>query len=375
MKSLRPIAPLALVTLAGFACLNACSSNQSSSTPAPTVLRGIHLVSVKNQQIPDHVSAVGSVHSVESSVLAAQVMGTVLKVSASQGDHVRTGDTLITIDAASLRADVDRASAAVAAANSQNAVAGSEAHMAAATLKRYQDLKEKKSVSPQEFEEVETRSHVASARLEMVRSQLNEAKAQESAANTMLGYTRLRAPFDGIVTERKVDPGSLATPGTPLLIVEKSGKLRLEISVDESLLPTIRIGESIPVIIDAIATTSLTGKVAEIVPAADPGSHSFMVKIDLPLTQGLRSGMFGKAQLTRDSKTAILVPRSAVVTHGSLQGVYVVDVNHIANLRYITLGDTPGEQVDVLSGLSAGETIIDTPADQEFAGKQIEAQQ
>jgi hypothetical protein len=99
-----------------------------------------------------------------------------------------------------------------------------------------------------------------------------------------------------------------------------------------------------------------------------------LVKIDLPSPQGLRSGMFGKAQLSRGSKTALLVPRSAVVTHGSLQGVYVVDANQIANLRHITLGNTPGEQVDVLSGLSAGETIIDTPGDQELAGKRIEAQ-
>ena len=127
-------------------------------------------------------------------------------------------------------------------------------------------------------------------------------------------------------------------------------------------------------VIDAIGTASLAGKVAEIVPAADAGSHSFLVKIDLPSAQGLRSGMFGKAQLYRGSRTAMLVPRSAIVTHGSLQGVYVVDANQIANLRYITLGNTTGEQVGVLSGLAAGETIIDTPGDQEFAGKRIEAQ-
>jgi len=374
MKSLRTIAPLSFVTLAGFVCLNSCSSKGAENVATPTVMRGIHVIQVKNQQLPDQVSAVGSVHSVESSTLAAQIMGTVLKVTVNPGDHVRAGDTLITIDAASLRADADRAHAAVAAGNSQTAVAESEARMAAATLKRYEDLREKKSVSPQEFEEVETRSHVASARLEMVRAQHDEAKAQESAANTKLSYTHLRAPFDGVVTERKVDPGALATPGAPLLTVEKSGRLRLEISVDESLLSAIRIGQSIPVIIDAIGSTSLAGKVVEIVPAADPSSHSFLVKIDLPSTQGLRSGMFGKAQLHRGSRTALLVPRSAIVTHGSLQGVYVVDENRIANLRYITLGNTFGEQVDLLSGLAAGETIIDTPGDQEFAGKRIEAQ-
>lgn len=374
MKSLRSIAPLALVMLIVFAGLNACSSKQAENPTVPAVLRGIHVVSVKSLQLPDQIAAVGSVHSVESSALSSQVMGNVLKVSVNQGDHVRSGDTLITIDAASLRADVDRAHAAVAATNSQVAVAESETRMAAATLKRYEDLKEKKSVSPQEFEEVETRFHVAAAHLEMVHSKVNEAKAQEAVANTTLGYTRLRAPFDGVVTERKVDPGALATPGTPLLTIEKSGRLRLEVSVDESLLSTIRIGASIPVIIDAIGGSALAGKVAEIVPAADPISHSFLVKIDLPSSTGLRSGMFGKAQLSRGSKTALVVPRSAVVTHGSLQSVYVVDTNQIANLRYITLGNTSGEAVDVLSGLTAGELVIDAPDDRELAGKRIEAQ-
>jgi RND family efflux transporter MFP subunit len=373
MKSLRSIAPLAIFMLTVFAGLNACSK-QAGIPTAPTVERGVHVVSIKNQQLPDQVSAVGSVHSVESAAIASQVMGNVLRVFVNEGDHVRAGATLLSIDAASLRSDLERAHAAVVAAGGQAAAAESETRMAAATLKRYEDLKEKKSVSPQEFEEVETRFHVASAHLEMVRSQINEARAQEASANTMLGYTHLRAPFDGVVTERKVDPGALATPGTPLLTIEKAGRLRLEVSVDESLLSTIRPGASIPVMIDAIGGAALTGKVAEIVPVADPGSHSFLVKIDLPAAPGLRSGMFGRAQLSRGSKTALVVPRSAVVTHGSLQGVYVVDANQIANLRYITLGNTQGEQVDVLSGLTAGELVIDAPDDRDLAGKRIEAQ-
>src|SRR4051812_27364313 len=104
MNRHRPIAPLALVTLAGFVCLNSCSSKQAENVTTPTVMRGIHVIQAKNQQLPDQVSAVGSVHSVESSALAAQITGTVLKVSVNQGDRVRAGDTLITIDAASLRA-------------------------------------------------------------------------------------------------------------------------------------------------------------------------------------------------------------------------------------------------------------------------------
>jgi len=373
MKRTLWITSMALALLTVFGSVTACSK-KAETLAAPAVVRGLRVVSLKNQQLPTQVSAVGTVHSVQSAAIASQVMGNILNVSVNVGDHVRAGQTLLMIDAASLRSDLDRAHAGVLSAGGGVAAAESETRMAAATLKRYEDLKEKKSVSPQEFEEVETRFRVASAHLEMVRSQITGAKAQESSANTTLSFTRLRAPFDGVVTERKVDPGALATPGTALLTIEKAGRLRLEVSVDESLLPTIRRGASLPVMIDAIGSNAVMGKVAEIVPVADPGSHSFLVKIDLPSTPGLRSGMFGRAQLSRGSKTAVVVPRSAVVTHGSLQGVYVVDQNRIANLRYITLGGVHEEQLEVLSGLTAGEVVIETPGDRELAGKRIEGQ-
>ncbi len=106
----------------------------------------------------------------------------------------------------------------------------------------------------------------------MVRSQEAEAKAAEAAARTMQGYTRIHAPFDGVVTERKVDPGAMATPGSPLLTIEKAGALSLEVSVDESLLSCVHARrEDVAVMIDTLGTSPVTGKVAQIVPAADAG--------------------------------------------------------------------------------------------------------
>jgi len=243
------------------------------------------------------------------------------------------------------------------------------------TLKRFEMLKAQKSVSPQEFDEVESRSKAASARLAMVRSQENEAIAAESAARTMQGYTRIRAPFDGIVTERKVDPGAMATPGSPLLTIEKAGALRLEVSVDESLLSFVHAGASIPVMLDTLGSEAVDGKVTQIVPAADAGSRSFLVKIDLPNVPGLHSGMYGHAQLMRGTKDVLMIPRTAVVAHGSMQSVYVLGQNHVAELRYISVGVPHGNEIEVLSGLSAGETVIDSPGERELSGKRIEVQQ
>ena len=190
---------------------------------------------------------VGTVRAAESATLSSQVMGTVTSIAVREGDHVRAGQTLLSIDAAQLASQTDRAHASVVAMGQQVAAAESDAALAASTLKRFEMLKAQKSVSPQEFDEVESRSKAASARLAMVRSQEGEARAAESAARTMQGYTRIHAPFNGIVTERKVDPGAMATPGSPLLTIEKAGALRLEVSVDESLLSFVHAGASIPV--------------------------------------------------------------------------------------------------------------------------------
>ena len=371
LRSSFSFAALSLTLIAG-ADLTACSKKPEAATE-PVVVRDAQVTQLKNSQAPDTVDAVGTVQATESATLSSQVMGTVASVTVREGDRVRAGQSLISIDAAQLRSETERAQASVGATAQAIVAAESDAGLAASTLKRYRTLKEQKSVSPQEFDEVQAKSRAASAHLEMARSQQHEAMAAVSTARTMQGYTRIHAPFNGVVTERKVDPGAMATPGSPLLTIEKSGALRLEVSVDESLLQTVRIGVKIPVTIDALGGSSIDGKVSQILPAADPGSRSFVVKIDLPSEAGLRSGMFGRAQLAHGSKTVLLVPFASVVTHGSLHSVYVVGPNQIVESRYVTIGTAHGSDVEVLSGLSPGEVVVKTPGDRELAGKRFEA--
>ena len=362
------------VILLTIASLTACSKKVETSV-SPDVVSGVRVFRTTSQKLPETVDTVGTVRALESSTLSSQVMGTITSIAVREGDHVRAGQTLISIDAAQLGSQAERAHASVVAMGQQSAAAEGDAALAASTLKRFEMLKAQKSVSPQEFDEVETRSKAASARLAMVRAQELEAKAAESAARTMQGYTRIHAPFDGVVTERKVDPGSMATPGSPLLTIEKTGALRLEVSVDESLLSFVHAGASIPVIIDTLGSQPVEGKVTQIVPAADSASRAFLVKIDLPPAPGLHSGMYGHAQLMRGTKDVLVIPRSAVIAHGSMQNVYVIGQDHIAELRYISVGNSHGNEIEVLSGLSAGETVIDSPGERELAGKRIEVQQ
>ena len=201
-----------------------------------------------------------------------------------------------------------------------------------------------------------------------------QVQAALAQARTMLEYSRVRAPFDGVVTERKMDAGTLANPGMPLFTVEDPRHYRLETTVDEGAISQVRMGQTIPVRIDAL-DAELVGKVLEIVPAADSATRSFVVKINLPADQRLRSGLFGRARISRGEKSSIMIPRSAVVDRGQLQAVYVVGPTQAASLRYITLGNTAADQVEVLSGLDGNETLVAAPANQELAGKKIEAKQ
>jgi RND family efflux transporter MFP subunit len=236
-------------------------------------------------------------------------------------------------------------------------------------------LQAEKSVSPQEMDEVAQRAEASAARLEAVRAQTNAALAQESGAHTMLGYSRLLAPFAGVVTARLADPGTLASPGVPLLQVDQAGALQLEATVDESAIGAIHKGMKAQVAIDGASSAELVGTVAEIDPAADPASHSFLVKIDLPSSSQLRAGMYGTAEFANGVRQAIVIPRSAVVFRGSLACAYVIDGQGIAQLRSLTLGATQGDLVEVLSGISPGESLVDAPSDRDLAGKRIEVQQ
>ena len=364
-----------------FGCILAVSSatiagchSDESPTPALVQTMQARVVESHQQEVPLTLRATGTLRARESATISAQVMGRIEQVFVREGDSVRAGQALVALDAATLRASAEQAQAGVKAIESQETVAQTQSALAASTLARYKQLQAEKSVSPQEMDEVTRRAEAAAAGVDAVRAQRDAAKAQESGASAMLGYTRLNAPFAGVVTTRMADPGTMAAPGVPLLQIESAGSLQLQAAVDESAIASVRKGMTLSVMIDGAPNGPATGTVAEIVPAADPASHSFMVKIDLAPSTQLHAGMYGSAQIATGTHQAILIPRSAVVIRGSLSCVYVLDANGIAQLRSITLGAAQGGLIEALSGISANEKLVDLPGDRDLAGKRIEAQ-
>ena len=356
------------------AALSACSSSRTVTNAAPPPAVSARVLQIQKSQLPRWVKAVGTVRAHEVAPLAAQVMGTITFVAVREGDSVHRGQLLISIDDAQAQAGLARAQAGVAAAQQELVSATSDQELAESTMKRYQILWDKKSVSPHEFDEIRARLRAASARRELAVAGETQARAVLAQTRTTAGFSRIRSPFDGVVTERRIDPGALAVPGIPLLTVESRGRYRLEATVDERNLAGIRLGQSAPVVIDAIGADALTGKVVQIVPAADPASRSFVVKIELPQSGRLRSGLFGRARFQLGQHEGVTVPRAAIVDRGQMRGVLVVGQDRVATLRYLTLGQTSGENVEVLSGLNPGEMVIAAPGQQELAGKRIEVQ-
>ena len=325
--------------------LTGCSGERKADPVVPESVRGVPVVVVQPSDLPDLVEAVGTVRATQSSQLASQMSGTIVEIRAHEGDRVRRGQVLAVIDDAQPRAAVDRATAAQSAAEQEAAGSDADLSLAESTLKRYQTLYEKKSASPQEFDEVKARYRAAQAHHDAARAAEEQARAALSQARTSLSYTRILAPFDGVITEKRADPGTLASPGLPIFTIEGWGHYRLEATVNESDLRYVRMREVIPVGVDALQNPELKGKVAQIVPAADPGSRSFLVKVDLPASAQLRSGLFGRAHFSRGNRRALLIPQTAVVERGQLQGVYVLDQHQVASLRYVTLGGPAGSTV------------------------------
>jgi RND family efflux transporter MFP subunit len=362
---------------ASAAMIAGCHGGEPAVTPGTVQTMQARVVESQQQQVPVNLRSTGTVHARETAVVSAQVMSRIQQVLVREGDSVRAGQTLVVLDDAALRSQVEQAQAGVKAAQNAQAAAQTNAALAASTLGRYKQLETEKSVSPQEMDEVSRRAEGAAANVDAMRAQTDAARAQESGARTMLGYTHLVAPFAGVVTARMADPGTMAAPGVPLLQIDQAGELQLQAAVDESVIGAVHKGMKVQVAIDSGASTSgtgtnLEGRVAEIVPAADPTSHSFLVKIDLPSSSQTRAGMYGTAEFANGTRRAILIPQSAVVARGSLNCVYVLDGRGIAQLRSITLGGALGNLVEVLSGVSAGEELVDAPSDRELAGKRIE---
>jgi membrane fusion protein (multidrug efflux system) len=303
----------------------------------------VQVATVSVQPLWDEEEVVGNVEAAQRAVLSAKVTGVIDAIKVAPGARVTRGQVLASIDAREIKARLDSAVAARDQAQKDYA--------------RIEKLLKSGSSTRQEFDASTTRLRTADASL--------------VEARTMLQYTEISAPFDGVVTRKLVEVGDLATPGKPLLEMENSSLLRFECEIPEALVDRVTMGAELPVTIDA-AGAALTGQVSEIAPSASAGSRTFLVKLDLPSAGKLRAGQFGRVRVPVRERPAVLVAEGAAVRRGQMENVFVVEEG-VARLRLVKTGRKMDGQVEVLSGLSGGESVVISDAHLLQDGAAVEA--
>ena len=371
--------------IAAVVLLPACGSKPGSTQPAPATVIGVAVETVHLQTFPDEYDAVGTIRSATSSILGAQISGTVREIRVKPGDRVSRGEVLAVLDDRTPRAQLAAADAGVDASKAgleevEDALQAATAQrkLAEVTYHRYQELLGKNSATRQEFDGAEAayksaaaNEAAAAARKQQMQAESQAAQSQRESAQTLFSYSRIISPIDGLVTAKLVDAGTLVMPGTPVLTVEDTAHYRLEASVPEEMLPKIHVGEQAQV---TTGNGRFPGSVVEVVPAADPASRTSVVKVALPAACACRSGEYGTAAFVNSEINALTVPRSAVVDRGQLEGVDAVNSKGIVEYRLVKTGKIMGDRVEILSGLSDGEQIATSQLDRLSDGVKVEAQ-
>jgi len=297
---------------------------------------------VQRRERPRDVEVVGSVQSESRTNIASRIVANVAEMRVNAGDAVKRGDLLVVLDDAAPRARVEQAREMLRAAEAGRKLAETE-------LGRVATLRDTGAVSRNQVDEWEAKLAVANS---------DAARARQAIAEADVGLTdaQLKAPFDGIVIDRLVEPGDQAFPGRPLLTLYDPSRLRLEASVREAYTGRLSLGQKIAVRIDAIGADR-TGSVRQIVPASDPASRSFLVKVHLDDPKDLYPGMYGRMSVPLGAETRIEVPESMVRRVGQLTFVSVLEDGRAAR-RAVRLGRVAGADVEVLAGLREGERVV-----------------
>lgn len=294
------------------------------------------------------------VEAARQTVVAAQVPGAVVALGVKAGDAVKAGQWLLRLDARGAQAGTELSQAQLEAARAQATQAQRE-------QQRQQALFDKQYVSQAAVE----RSQAA---LDAARAQVRALEAQLSAARTQAGYHSVLAPYAGVVSELPVSLGDLAMPGRPLLTLFDPASLRLSAQVPESLAAALAgKGPQGAVQVQIEGLAPFAAGALQWLPAVDPASHSRTLRLALPAAQaqGLAPGRFARISLpgvvAAGAPARLFVPREAVLRRAELQAVYVVPAEGPPRLRQVRLGEVRGEQIEVLSGLRAGEAVALDP--------------
>jgi len=380
----------------------ACHTKKESG-PESLVPVAVRTVLVENKTRPSGEEVVGTVRAKLRAAIEAKVSARIEALLVAPGQMVKAGDLIAQLDPREIQARLDQALAL--------------RQQATRDLARGRELLDKKITTQADFDAVQARASVAEGAAREMETTLGYTKIvapfdgivtrkladvgdlatpgkpiiemedpaalrfeadvpealignvklgaklpvqiAEGAARemeTMLGYTKIVAPFDGIVTRKLADVGDLATPGKPIIEMEDPAALRFEADVPEALIGNVKLGAKLPVQV-AEGSAPIEGTVVEVAPVADAASRTFLAKLNISAAGSIRSGQFGRVWVPTGESKSIRVPLSAVVVRGQMECLFVVADEH-AQLRIVRTGKHTGGEVEILAGLSPGERVV-----------------
>ena len=320
-----------------------CGGEREAPRPEAAVATGPTVLAVEERG-PVFEWASGAVASARQTVVASRVLAAIVEIPVRAGAEVRMGDVVAVLDARDLAAREGEAQQALTAARAELGLADREAARIAQLV-------------GEGVATVQERDRSAAA-LRVARAEFERAQESLAAARIAKSYTELRAPVSGRVIERLAEPGETATPGRPLLRIYDPGVLRAEAPVRESLAVKLALGDTLALEVQSLALR-VDGVVDEIVPYAEPGARTLLVKVRLPADPRLYAGLFVRIAIPAGERTRVLVPEAAVEREGQLESVRIAGASGAAELRAITTGERmPDGRVEVLSGLRAGELVV-----------------
>ena len=357
MKNKNYISAVALgltILLAG--CGEEAKKSITDTTPAVAVQIGV----VTQDNGDTFLTASGKIEAVESADLSTRMMGHVDKIYVNVGDRVGAGQLLLSINNTDISAKLAQVNAGITEATAAFDNAEKD-------YNRFTALFKENSASQKELDDISSNYTMAKARLEVAKQMKNEVNAQFSYAN-------IRAPFAGIVTNTFINAGDMANPGMPLLEIEAPGKFQVLAMVPESEIIQIKAGAEVNVVLKSLNKV-VKGKVTEVSTSAKNTGGQYMVKVVLEESEAkILSGMYARVRFPVKRKTTantILIPMQAIIDKGQLKGIYTVSQRNTALLRWLRLGRTYGDQVEVLSGLSADEQYIVSAEGKLYNGAKI----
>lgn len=329
MKTTAFSSGLAGLLVSGLLVLSpGCRPRPDSGDAGRLPPAAVRVQAAENRKHTATEEVVGTVRARLRAGIEAKVSGRIEQMSVAPGQAVNAGDLLVRLDAREIQARLDQAIA--------------QRDQSARDTERLRHLLASNAVSRQEFETVEARYRVAAATV--------------AEMETMVGHTKVAAPFSGVITRKLADVGDLASPGRTLLEMEDPTRLRLEADVPETLINRVQLGAKLPVRVPALEN-AIEGVVTEIAPIADPGSRTFSARLDLPANAGLRAGQFARLAVPLGEDSTLRVPARAVVQRGQLEMVFVMADRH-AQMRIVKTGRRLGDEVELVSGVEAGELVV-----------------